>query len=147
MKKQIAKDTAALEEAIALREKEAAAFRGEEKDTVQAMTNLKNALSVLSLQQVDSVGFKNLDAGVLAGLRVVLSDTLLKHETILLKKSGRGSSFLAIRSDNDGNSQESATHMLQAFLHEGSSDDEQQLPLAFAEHLLARSAAAAAAKH
>merc|ERR1719372_14837 len=37
MKKQIAEDTAALKEALAIREREAANFRGDEKDTVQAI--------------------------------------------------------------------------------------------------------------
>merc|ERR1719276_369726 len=47
MKKQIVEDTEALKQATAIREKEASAFRGGEKDMVQAVTNLKNAIAVL----------------------------------------------------------------------------------------------------
>merc|ERR1719331_3793432 len=47
MKSQIAEDTAALKEATTLREKEAAEFMQQEKETVQALTNVKNAVRVL----------------------------------------------------------------------------------------------------
>merc|ERR1719267_82779 len=43
LKKQIAEDTASLKKATALREAEAAEFSQEEKDMMQAITNLKNA--------------------------------------------------------------------------------------------------------
>ena len=48
LKEQIAKDIEMLKEATAVREKEAAKFREEEKDMVQALTNLNNAITVLS---------------------------------------------------------------------------------------------------
>jgi len=48
MKKQVAKDTEALATATSIREKEAAAFRQEEKDLVLYITNLKNAVQILS---------------------------------------------------------------------------------------------------
>merc|ERR1719377_139841 len=47
-KKMIAEETQALAEATALREKEYGEFTEEEKDMIQAITNLKNAIQVLS---------------------------------------------------------------------------------------------------
>merc|ERR1719478_905149 len=51
LKKQIAEDTAASKEAMALREGAAGEFRDEETDLVQTITNLKNAIAVLSRHQ------------------------------------------------------------------------------------------------
>merc|ERR1719486_260133 len=48
LKAQIAEDTASLKKATALREREAAEFSAEEKEMMQAITNLKNAVMVLS---------------------------------------------------------------------------------------------------
>jgi len=59
LKKQIAKDTAALAEATSIREKEAAEFRQEEKDLVQYITNLKNAVQILSKHQFIQTGGKS----------------------------------------------------------------------------------------
>merc|ERR1719503_64998 len=81
MKKQIAEDTAALKEALAIREKEAANFRGDEKDTVQAITNLKNAIGVLKKHQ--GASFVQLDAPVMASVRSVLRDVTFKYELMM----------------------------------------------------------------
>jgi hypothetical protein len=87
LKKQIAKDTAALAEATSIREKEAAEFRQEEKDLVQYITNLKNAIQILSKHQFVQTGSKSsllqvssLDGEVMSSLRVLLRDVALKYE-------------------------------------------------------------------
>jgi len=48
LKEQIAEDEETLKKATAIREKAAAEFMEEEKDLVQAITNLKNAIRILS---------------------------------------------------------------------------------------------------
>merc|ERR1719487_1277052 len=65
LKKQIADDTAALKQARTVREKEAAAFRESETASTQAITNLKNAIAVLSRHQGGS--FVQLGAPLLSG--------------------------------------------------------------------------------
>jgi len=48
LKKEIGELTAGLKEAVALREKGAAAAAGEEKSLAQALANVKNAIIILS---------------------------------------------------------------------------------------------------
>jgi len=89
MKKQIAEDTDALKQATAIREKEAAAFRDSEKDMVQAITNLKNAVAVLKKHQggdsnkISGTGFIQMDASVMSSLRSVLRDVSFKYEMMM----------------------------------------------------------------
>jgi len=93
MKKQIAEDTEALKQATAIREKEAAAFRGNEKDTVQAITNLKNAVAVLKKHQggdsnkISGTGFIQMDASLMSSLRSVLRDVSFRYEMMMADRS------------------------------------------------------------
>jgi len=93
MKKQIAEDTEALKQATAIREKEAAAFRGNEKDTVQANTNLKNAVAVLKKHQggdsnkISGTGFIQMDASLMSSLRSVLRDVSFRYEMMMADRS------------------------------------------------------------
>mmetsp|Transcript_144949 Transcript_144949/g.263570 ORF Transcript_144949/g.263570 Transcript_144949/m.263570 type:complete len:761 (-) Transcript_144949:73-2355(-) len=76
-KKQIAADTASLKTASAIREKESAEFSAEEKDMFQYITNLKNAIAVLSEHHA---AFLQLDSPIMASVRSVLQDVALKYE-------------------------------------------------------------------
>merc|ERR1740138_962943 len=60
LKQQIAEDTASLKKATAIREKESAEFSETEKDLMQSVTNVKNAIEVLSKHHASS--FAQLDA-------------------------------------------------------------------------------------
>jgi len=136
MKKQIAEDKQALEQATAIREKEAAAFRGNEKDTVQAITNLKNAVAVLKKHQggdsnkISGTGFLQMDASLLSSVRSVLRDVSFKYEMMMAGQSTpeHESALLQIKSGVDKD--------LLASL--GSS--ESTLPVEFAQRILERTA-------
>jgi len=78
LKGQIGKDTEALKTATAIREKAAAEFNDEEKDQVQTVTNLKNAISILAKHNGGSL--LQLDAPLVSGMRVLLRDAALKRE-------------------------------------------------------------------
>lgn len=73
-----------------IREKEAAAFREGETGSTQAISNLKNAIEVLSKHQGGS--FLQLGAPLLAGLRVLLRDTALKYELLVAGRERRETS-------------------------------------------------------
>jgi len=77
-KKEITEETAALQEALEIREKEQAEFSQEEKDQIQAITNLKNAVQVLSRVQLTQLG-----APMLSSVNAVLHDVATKHELML----------------------------------------------------------------
>jgi len=93
LKVQIAEDTNALKDASSIREREAGGFRGEEKDVVQAITNLKNAIGVLKKHQggdsnkISGSGFLQLDAPVVSSLRAVLRDVSFKYEVMMATRS------------------------------------------------------------
>eukprot|EP00929_Paragymnodinium_shiwhaense_P055817 TRINITY_DN2793_c0_g3_i1.p1 TRINITY_DN2793_c0_g3~~TRINITY_DN2793_c0_g3_i1.p1 ORF type:complete len:796 (+),score=350.66 TRINITY_DN2793_c0_g3_i1:78-2465(+) len=148
LKKQIAEDTAALKEATALREKGAAEFRDEEKATVQAITNMKNAIAVLGKHQDLDRGLKDpkgasmvqITENEMTGLRVVLKDLAFQHEVLMARKASSSSktSFLAISSTDKAKTAGSLSEQLHSALEKlGHSDS---LPLKFAEKLLERSA-------
>jgi hypothetical protein len=139
MKKQIAKDTAALKEATATREKEAAAFRDEEKATVQAMTNLKNAIRVLGKVQLLQGGKGKLSSAEMTGIRVVLRDVMYQHE--LMKARSPKGVALVQESSMTAEARAEGQRALKTLV--GTEDEE--LPLKFAERVLARSAGAASA--
>merc|ERR1719460_2235542 len=73
LKDQISEDTASLKEATSIREAEAAKFYETNKDLVQSITNVKNAVNILSKHNKGS-SFIQLDASLLASMRSVLSD-------------------------------------------------------------------------
>jgi len=89
MKVQIAEDMASLKQATALREKEAAAFSDEEKSMMQAVTNLKNAVTVLSKHQSSS-SLLQLDSPELASVRAVLEDASLKYDMLQAGRARMG---------------------------------------------------------
>merc|ERR1719181_1589662 len=93
MKEQIAEDTAALKEATSLREKEAAEFMSNEKDLVQALTNVKNAIRVLSKH--NSASLLQVDSPTLTSVKAVLRDAALKYE-MLLGDSPRATDHMAL---------------------------------------------------
>mmetsp|Transcript_18247 Transcript_18247/g.29180 ORF Transcript_18247/g.29180 Transcript_18247/m.29180 type:complete len:774 (+) Transcript_18247:55-2376(+) len=82
LKKLIAEDVASLKTATALREKEAAQFSKEEKEMMQAITNLKNAIIVLSKHQTSS-SLLQLDSPELASVRAVVEDASMKYDIML----------------------------------------------------------------
>lgn len=90
LKAEIAENTASLKTATALREKEAAAFSSEEKEMMQAVTNLKNAVLVLSKHQSSS-SLLQLDSPELASVRAVVEDASLKYDLMQAgqQRSGR----------------------------------------------------------
>jgi predicted nucleic acid-binding Zn-ribbon protein len=130
MKKQIAEDTAALKEALAIREKEAGNFRGDEKDTVQAITNLKNAIGVLKKHQ--GASFVQLDAPVMASVRSVLRDVSFKYELMMAGHPSEHRS--ALLQTKEGVEKDLASLL-------GPNSDE--LPVEFAQRVLAQSASQA----
>eukprot|EP00928_Gymnodinium_smaydae_P009846 TRINITY_DN13682_c1_g1_i2.p1 TRINITY_DN13682_c1_g1~~TRINITY_DN13682_c1_g1_i2.p1 ORF type:complete len:804 (-),score=265.21 TRINITY_DN13682_c1_g1_i2:85-2436(-) len=148
MKKQIAEDTTALRQATGIREQEAAEFRGEETDLVQAITNLKNAIGILSKHHSSLM---QLDASAVSGMQVVLRDVAMKH-AMLSAKSPRmkRSSFVSLSSsvrEVQGATQmeESLRRLvLGALQGTDSSSDDASLPLKFAEKVLTRLSAAQA---
>jgi len=129
MKKQIAEDTAALKESLAIREKEAAGFRGDEKDTVQAITNLKNAIGVLKKHQ--GASFVQLDAPVMASVKSVLRDVSFKYELMMAAHPTHRSALLQT---SEGVEKDLAPLL-------GSNSEE--LPVEFAQRVLAQSASQA----
>merc|ERR1719203_952613 len=138
LKKQIAEDTASLKEAEALREKENAAFMAEEKDLVQAVANLKNAIAVLSKHH----SFLQIDAPLLSGLRVMLRDTALKYE-MLMAGSHRAApsqktAFLSVAAGQEAEQSSASRALLSALNIHGSAVVD--MPLKFAERVVAQSA-------
>jgi len=89
VKKDLAEKKAALATAIALREKEYAEFSKEEKEMVDAVTMLKNAIFVLSRHHA---GFLQMTAAMRESLGSVLRWVALKHEELLEMRSA-GSAF------------------------------------------------------
>jgi len=81
-KKEVKANTEALKTATTIRETEADKFREEEKDMVQAITNLRNAIAVLEKHQ-DTQALMQLDKSVLSGMRILLRDVALKYEVLV----------------------------------------------------------------
>merc|ERR1719171_2606600 len=142
LKKQISEDTASLKEATSIREAEAAKFRATNKDLVQSITNVKNAIRILGKHNKGASSFVQLDAPLLASMRQVLKDLAYKMQVLQASKSEgrhsqRGASFLSLNTD----SASLGDSLLGAF---GASHDDAAgaLPLEIAERMLARGAAA-----
>jgi len=93
MKGQIAEDTASLKKATAIREKEAAEFRAEEKEMFQAITNLKNAVLVLSKHQSSLM---QIDSPELASVRAVVQDCRLKLDLLQANRPGKSAALLSL---------------------------------------------------
>merc|ERR1719433_1450214 len=86
-KKEIAQQKEALATATAIREKERAAFREEESESVQAVTMLKNAIQVLSKHQT---GLLQLSPALHESLTSALQWVALKHEEMQHLRDERG---------------------------------------------------------
>merc|ERR1719379_2008027 len=84
LKKTIAEETKALADATAIREKEYGEFTGSEKELVQAVTMLKNAILVLKKHQA---GLLQLTPAVEQSLGSVLQWAAVKHEEITASKA------------------------------------------------------------
>jgi len=136
MKKQIVEDTEALKQATAIREKEASAFRGGEKDMVQAVSNLKNAIAVLKKHQggdsnkISGTGFIQMDSSVMSSLRSVIHDVSFKYDIMMAGQAvpARESALLQMQTGFE--------KQIMATL--GTSTAE--LPVEFAQRVLERSA-------
>jgi len=132
LKKQIAEDTASLEQSRSIRENEATEARAGEKDLVQAITNLKNAVEVLGRHQ----SLAQLDAPLLSGLKVVLRDVAEKHDMMIADKHA-GTAFVALGSKRSSADTVSGEKLLKMLASKGAIA-EQTLPLNLAESLLTR---------
>jgi len=85
MKKQIVEDTDKLKTATAIRENEQRDFREEEKDMVQAIANLKNAIRVLGRGR----SFLQLEGDVRAGISSLVRGLALKHDEMIAMATDR----------------------------------------------------------
>merc|ERR1719486_899880 len=146
MKKQIAEDTASLKEATSIREAEAAKFRETNKDLIQSITNVKNAIQILSKHNSAASSFVQLDAPILSSMRTVLSDLAFKAQLLHAGKSERhqlqrGASFLSLSTDAT-----SVGDSLLSVFESGHDDASAAVPLEFAERLLAQTAKNVAGK-
>lgn len=140
LKEQIAEDKLALQKATEIREKELAEFSEEEKEMVQVVTNLRNAIFVLSSHHAAASNFLQLNSPALAGVRAVLRDASLKYELLLgdgPRRASRrsGTALLALGGKEEGGLEKSLAGLLGA-------PGSDALPLNLAESILARSAAA-----
>jgi len=144
LKKQIAEDSASLKEATGIREREAAEFSQTEKDLMQSITNVKNAIEVLSKHH-SGASFAQLDAPVMSSMRAILRDLAFKHEMLMVSASEQQrTSLLSV--STGAKSQVSATGnaLLSALDARGAAAAE-SLPIDIAAKVLARSAKAASA--
>jgi len=142
LKKEIQANSETLDRAVAIRQGEAAKFRETETDMVTSITNLKNAVQVLSKHQ----SFVQLDSSILSGLRVLLRDTALRYDLMVAGRDERqGPSHVALlavdmqtaRYEKDGDQASAA--LLQALnIHSGHVSD--ALPLNLAARVIARAA-------
>merc|ERR1719389_100696 len=104
LKAQIADDTASLKEATSIREAEAAKFYETNKDLVQSITNVKNAIQILGKHHSSASSFVQLDAPVLSSMRAVLKDLAFKAQLLQAgrseeRPSRHAASFLSLTTD------------------------------------------------
>merc|ERR1719281_877048 len=100
LKGQIAEDTASLKEATSIREAEAAKFYESNKDLIQSITNVKNAIQIIGKHHKGASSFVQLDASVLSSMRTVLKNLDFKLQLLRAKASekrvpAQGTSFLS----------------------------------------------------
>jgi len=146
LKEQIAEDTEILKKATAIREKEAAEFMENEKDSVQAVTNLKNAIAVLGRHQGGSslLQVNKNDGPLVAGMRVILRDIAFKYEMLLAngRRPTHGTALMSIAQEGkkDSSKEPTLTSALLAALDVHSGPVSDALPLNFAEDMVANRA-------
>jgi len=138
LKEQISEDTASLKEATGIREREAAEFYESNKDLIQSITNVKNAIQILGKHQTGThaAGFLQLDAPLLSSMHTVLQDLAFKAQLLDAgksegRRSQRGTSFLSLSTDASVD----RSSVLSTFATGAGS-----VPLEFAQRLLAKSA-------
>jgi len=141
LKEQIAANTEALKEATAIRETEADRFRGAEKDLVQYVANLQNAISVLAKHNGGSLLQE--DKSLFSSVQVLLHEASLKYEMLLAGREGDSpvvhplkAALLQANKADDGMSR-ALLKALDANSHQVA------LPLKFAERVVAQSAQSA----
>merc|ERR1719174_3310141 len=139
LKKQIAEDTAALKEATAIREKQAGEFSATEKELMQSVTNVKNAIEVLSKHH-SSASFAQMDAPVMSSMRSVLRDLAFKHEMLLADAHAKGQrvSLISLSTDGGRGAASSAGNLLSSLDAEGAATS--VLPIDIAQKILEESA-------
>merc|ERR1719433_522321 len=141
LKKQIAEDTAALKKAVAIREKGLGEFRDEETELVQAITNLRNAIAVLAKHNGGSL--LQIEAPVVAGMRVLLRNAALQHEEWEITHPGKRhpiqTALLALSSGAHHQSDTVEAALVDALNTRGASVPE-SLPMPFAQKVVADAA-------
>jgi len=141
LKKQIAEDTASLKKATAIREKAAAEFLETEKDLVQTITNLGNAVGVLAKHHEGS--FLQMNGPLVSGLRVLLRSAAMKYE-MLHGETGVGlRQYQTVFLQSETKQTSSAEQALLSALDVHGESVPDSLPLKFAQRLVAKSAAGA----
>jgi flagellar biosynthesis chaperone FliJ len=108
LKSELAEKKAALKTARAIREKEQAEFAAEETDMVEAITMLKNALTILGRH---NTGLLQVTPAIRESMNSALQWVALKHEELMALNPqrrnslrGRGSSFLFLGTGAAGQS-------------------------------------------
>jgi len=140
LKKQIAVDTDSLKKATAIREKEAAEFSETEKDLMQSVTNVNNAIGVLSKHH-SGASFAQLDASTMSCMRAVLRDLAFKHELMAVSTSEhKHAAFLDVSSGLKSEGATASGNSLLSALDARGAPAAETLPLDIAQKLLARSA-------
>merc|ERR1719272_2223139 len=148
-KGEIGEDVEAAAKAMEMREKDAAEFMSTEKEMVQAITNLKNAVMVLGKVQLTQ-----LPSEVLASLGPVLRDVSEKHEAMLGEREGAMATRKALKaalislgtdtrrqSSEDGSATSMALRGLRTALNPyAGSELLGEVPVKFAAQVLARRA-------
>jgi hypothetical protein len=137
----------ALAEATSIRETAATKFASEEKSLTQALTNVKNAIIILSKHQ----SFLQVNAPLMLGIKTVLRDLAYKHELLtdhdasIRRSAGLRGAFIAIESSSERASAHEATRMSRDLLNAmdvKAAGNDESLPLLYAERLVSQSAAA-----
>mmetsp|Transcript_95763 Transcript_95763/g.209447 ORF Transcript_95763/g.209447 Transcript_95763/m.209447 type:complete len:791 (+) Transcript_95763:1039-3411(+) len=145
MKEDIQANQQSLDTATAIREKEAAQFSDEENDLMQYITNLKNAIAVLSKHQGSSM--LQMDPSTLSGMRVLLRDLATKAELVRAgraeqqQQQGASSrvSLLSLAATAGSDNDKQSDALLEA-LQVKSGHVSDALPLKFAAEVVARAA-------
>eukprot|EP00403_Amphidinium_massartii_P009298 CAMPEP_0178409982 /NCGR_PEP_ID=MMETSP0689_2-20121128/20742_1 /TAXON_ID=160604 /ORGANISM="Amphidinium massartii, Strain CS-259" /LENGTH=777 /DNA_ID=CAMNT_0020031139 /DNA_START=53 /DNA_END=2386 /DNA_ORIENTATION=+ len=140
LKKDIPAAQDSLKTARSIREKEQSEFSAMETDMIQAISNLKNAISILGRHQGAEASLLQLDSPMGATMQEVLRDVALKYDLMMSAaspavSSGKGASLL------DVSSKKTLRRDLIAAL--GGENSEGVLPLDIAQRKLAETAQAA----
>jgi len=143
LKKEIGELTESLKTATSIREKGAKEFADTETSLTQALTNVKNAIVILSKHN----SLLQLNTPLMMGMKTVLRDLAFKHELLTAsdvtqrRVASLRTAFISLGSDSERASAHQAQRMnrelLKALDVQSAGDD--TLPLKFAERLLTKS--------